>query len=123
MSGVEDISDDNDEEVDKKEEVSDEYQLPVDKDNKPTVDSINNVESSSAPLTDNIDTTFEDVVDAEDCNKDGGIDSAKAGNPDNALKVIAMCEFDILLYIFSCEDTQLTNKLSNGCAILYFKYQ
>ena len=84
MSGVEDISDDNNEEV---EESSDEHQPPVDK-YKSAVD--NNAETGSAPLTDNRDTTVEDVIDTEDCNKD---DSSKAGNADNTSKAIAMCKF------------------------------
>ena len=91
MSGVEDISDDSNEEVDEKEELSDEHQLPVDKD-KPKVDN-NTVEASnSALLTPNTDTTVEDV-DTEDCNKDDGVDSSKAGNTDSTLKAIAMCKF------------------------------
>ena len=99
MSGVEDISDDNNEDVN---ELSDEHQLPMDKHNKPIliVDS-NYVETGSAPptdsapLTDSTDATVEDVVDTEDCNKDDGADSSKAGNsegnPDSTLKVISMC--------------------------------
>ena len=101
MSGVEDISDNNNEDVN---ELYDEHQLPVDKDNKSIyiyiVDS-NYVETGSAPptdsapLTDSTDATVEDVVDTEDCNKDDGADSSKAGNsegnPDSTLKVISMC--------------------------------
>ena len=88
MSGVEDISDDNNEEVDEKQESSDEHQPPVDK-YEPAVDN-NNAETGSAPVTDDRDTTVKDAIDMEDCNKD---DSSKAGNADNTLKAIAMCKF------------------------------
>ena len=90
MSGVEDISDENNEGVDENEDLSYEDQ-PINEeafDNKPTTDS-NDVDSVSVSLTNNIhDSTAKDVVDKEKGCNDGEVgDDSKAGNTDSTLKV------------------------------------
>ena len=96
MSGVEDISDENNEDVDENEGISLPYEdQPINEDtfeNKPTTDS-NDVDSGSLSLTNNAhDSAAEDVVDKEKSSDDGEVgNDSKAGDTDNTLKVIAMC--------------------------------
>ena len=93
MSGIEDISDDNNEDVDEKERVSlSNEDHPVDEENKPTADD--NIVNSGSNTTDTQDKTVEDVAGKEKCSNDSEADDdSKASNADNALKVIAMCKF------------------------------
>ena len=90
MSGVEDISDDNNEDVDEKSEriiLFDEHQSGNRVD-EPVADS-KEEEAGDAPLAANTEVTAEDV---EHCRMDDGIGSSKADNTDDALKAIAMCK-------------------------------
>ena len=106
MSGVEDISDENNEDVDENEGIILSYEdQPINEEtfeNKPTTDS-NDVDSVSVSLT-NIthDSTAEDVVGKEKGSNDGEVgDDSKAGNSDSTLKVIAMCKRTCISCFFS----------------------
>ena len=99
MSGVEDISNDNNEDVEKQTEkviLFDEHQSG-DRQNEPVADS-KEAEAGNVPPTANTEVTAEDV---EHCRMDDGVGSSKADNTDDALKVIAMCKLAELNVIYS----------------------
>ena len=96
MSGVEDISDDNNEEQTEKVVLFEEHQWG-DRQNEPIADG-QEVEAGNVPLTANTEVTAEDV---EHCRMDDGVGSSKADNTDDALKVIAMCKLTELNVIYS----------------------
>ena len=99
MSGVEDISDDNNEDVEEQTEkviLFDEHQSG-DRQNEPIADG-QEVEAGNVPPTANTEVAAEDV---EHCRMDDGVGSSKADNTDDALKVIAMCKLAELNVIYS----------------------
>lgn len=96
MSGIEDISDDNNENIDEREEevnLSDKYQ-PVGGEtleSEPTVSNSETEADSERPtgITKQLDDKVEDKVDTENYNKDSEV----GDKAENALKVIAMCKW------------------------------
>ena len=96
MSGVEDISDDNNEDVEEQTEKVIEHQSG-DRQNEPVADS-KEVEAGNVPPTANTEVTAEDAV---HCRMDDGVGSSMADNTDDALKVITMCKLAELNVIYS----------------------
>ena len=91
MSGIEDISDDDNEDV---EAVLSSKDQPNTTENKPTIDANDVSGSEPADTSSTRDETGVDVADREKSNNDGEVvDISKPGSSDSAPKVIAMCEF------------------------------
>ena len=103
MSGIEDISDDDNEGVDRKEAVLSNENRPVDEDtteNKQIID-VNDVSGSEPTVASSTrDETIVDVADGEKVSNDGKVaDTSKVTSSDSASKVIAMCELILKMLI------------------------